>query len=147
MYLHISCKQVKTENNKKMCVLHSLTLFLSSAYQSLTPSAYAMHVVGGKCGFFCAVIFDWLCKKKKEKRKERRKGTWPLTLTRVTPSLKRWHCVHVNEPRRLHTFITNLQTRLQILSMSIFGYLLVESKILSLSFTYIMSVISFQLLY
>ena len=42
-----------------MCVLHSLTLFLLSAYQSVTPSAYTTHVVGKNADFFCAVIYDF----------------------------------------------------------------------------------------
>jgi len=41
----------KNRKLKVMCVLHSLA-FLSSAYQSLTPSAYATHVVGGKMRIF-----------------------------------------------------------------------------------------------
>jgi hypothetical protein len=118
IHLHIFCKQIKTEN--KICVLHSLTLFLSSACQSLIPPRM---LLGKMQNFFLCCNF-WLCKKKWGGGGE----TWPPTLTRVTPSLKPWHCVRVNELWHLRTFITNLQTRLQILSLSKFRYLLVGSK-------------------
>jgi len=66
MYLHISCKQIKTENNKKKaCACYiPLTLFLSSAYQSLIPSAYTTHVVGKNADFFLLLPFLTLPKEK-----------------------------------------------------------------------------------
>jgi hypothetical protein len=55
-------------------MLHSMTLFLCSAYQSFPPSAYATHVVGTNAEFCCVVISDYTKKKKKDVTSSTNKG-------------------------------------------------------------------------